>query len=566
MSDIESLLGMALPRDYEELNEVFSFVKGEVTRFEGDELSIEIKDSNRPDLWSAEGISRALKGFMGLGKPRKYRITGCSGVMVFVDPRLENIRPYIGCSIVRSVTLSDIAIKGLMHLQDKLDGSYGRGRKKTSIGLYDFDLINPPIHYSVSGPYETAFTPLGSNENLTLSEILEKHPKGIQYGHIVKPFEVWPILKDSKGSVLSFPPIINSNDLGRVTESTSNILVEVTGTSLKTVVDVLEIMVAALADRGGSIESVTIKYPYQGLRDKVTPRMEDETWTLEDGYINEVLGLDLDPDTIVDLLGRAGFEAYRKDGVTWVRTPCYRKDIIHPIDIVEDVAIAYGYNLIVPEWPRHQTFGALTRETEFYDKVRELLIGLGFQEILTFTLSNQEKLFGKMRLKVQPVIEVENPKMATFTCLRNWLIPSLIEFLSHNTHVEYPQRIFEVGDCAEPDTAYENRSRERKSLAAAIAHPNACYTEIRSILDSTLLNLKLNYQVKAWGHPSFIDGRVAEVLFENKSLGFLGEIHPEVLENWGLEVPVSALEMDLSTLFNCIKIEKGLKEGNIEGR
>ncbi|MGC8961263.1 MAG: phenylalanine--tRNA ligase subunit beta, partial [Candidatus Bathyarchaeia archaeon] len=182
------------------------------------------------------------------------------------------------------------------------------------------------------------------------------------------------------------------------------------------------------------------------------------------------------------------------------------------------------------------------------DKVRELLIGLGFQEILTFTLSNQEKLFGKMRLKVKPIIEVENPKMTTFTCLRNWLVPSLIEFLSHNTHVEYPQRIFEVGDCAEPDPSYENRTREWKSLAAAIAYPNSCYTDIRSILDSTLLNLELNYQVKAWAHPSFIEGRVAEVVFENKRLGFLGEIHPEVLENWGLEVPVSALEIDLSIL------------------
>ena len=172
---------MELPRDPEGLNEVLSLVKGEVATLEGDKLSIEIKDSNRPDLWSAEGISRALRGFMGLDKPRRYSMAGDSRVEVSVDSRLRGIRPYIGCSIVRSVTLNDVAIKGLMHLQDKLDGSYGRGRKKTSIGLYDFDLITPPIHYTVSDPDGTAFIPLGFDEPLTLSEILEQHPKGIRY-------------------------------------------------------------------------------------------------------------------------------------------------------------------------------------------------------------------------------------------------------------------------------------------------------------------------------------------------------------------------------------------------
>lgn len=492
---------------------------------------------------------------MGIDKPKKYSIAGDSGVEVSVDSRLKEIRPYIGCSIVKSVTLSDVAIKGLMHLQDKLDGSYGRGRKRTSIGLYDFDLINSPIHYTVSGPEETAFTPLGFDELLTLSEILERHPKGIQYGHIVRPYEVWPILKDSKGSVLSFPPIINSNDLGRITEETSNILVEVTGTSLKTVIDVLEIMVLALADRGGSIETVTIKYPYRELEELITPKLEEGSWTLKEDYVNEVLGLNLDSRAIASLLNKAGFEAHPENRVIQVKAPCYRKDITHPIDLVEDVAIAYGYNRIEPEWPKYQTFGSLTQEAKFYDKVRELAIGYGLQEILTFTLSNKERLFEKMRLKVQPVIEVENPKMITFTCLRNWLIPSLMEFLSHNTHVEYPQRIFEVGDCVEPNPGYENKSREWKSLAVALASPNTGYTEIRSILDSLILNLELGleYEVKAWGHPSFIEGRVAEVRVEDERLGFIGEVHPEVLENWGLEVPVSVLEMNLSTLFTHIR-------------
>ena len=208
--DLESLLGVHLPSDKEELSDILACVKGEVKAVDGQDLRIEFKDSNRADIWGVEGLARALRGPLDLEKGLKdYRIAGSSGVEVKVDARLENIRPYIGCSVVRDIKLTDAAIRQIMRFQDKMDQTYGRNRRRTSIGVYDFDLITPPLSYRTAEPREVSFVPLEFEEELTLEEILEKHPKGIDYGHIVRDYPVWPIFMDSEDKVLSFPPIIN---------------------------------------------------------------------------------------------------------------------------------------------------------------------------------------------------------------------------------------------------------------------------------------------------------------------------------------------------------------------
>ncbi|MEM2914602.1 MAG: phenylalanine--tRNA ligase beta subunit-related protein, partial [Candidatus Bathyarchaeia archaeon] len=257
--DFEALLGFGLPKDPEELNDILAYVKGETKYFDEQEIHIEIKDSNRADLWSVEGLVRALKGFLNFEKGLKnYDAAGSSGVEIWVDARLKDIRPFIACAIIKNVELNDIAIRQIMHLQDKMDQTYGRQRKRTSIGLYNFDLVNPPLRYGVAKPEEISFVPLEFEEKLTLREILQKHPKGVEYGHIVRSHPFWPIFMDSEDRVLSFPPIINSNDLGRVTEDTRNVLIEVTGTVYKTVLNTLTNVTLALADRGGKIHSVKV--------------------------------------------------------------------------------------------------------------------------------------------------------------------------------------------------------------------------------------------------------------------------------------------------------------------
>jgi len=548
--DFESLLGTHLPEDIEKLNEILSYVKGEVKGIDYEEIRIELKDSNRADIWSVEGLARALRGFMGLEEGLKeYKVAGSSGVEIYVNPKLENIRPYIGCTVVKGVKLTDAAIRQIMRFQDKMDQTYGRNRRRTSIGLYEFDLVKPPLHFTVAKPREISFVPLEFDEELTLEEILERHPKGRDYGHIVRQFPVWPIFMDSENQVLSFPPIINSNDLGRITEETRNVLIEVTGTSYETVLDTLINVTVALADRGGEIYSAVIHYPYIGLDDDVTPNLDVDTISLDVSYVQKIIGLKLDISEIISLLKKAryGIAEFSETKIL-VQVPCYRVDVLHPIDVVEDIAIAYNYNKIPDEWPRLATVGRLSDETSFRDCVREIMVGLGFQEVLTYIMSNPETLFAKMNLKPSRVIELANPKIISMTCLRSWLLPSLMELLSHNVHVDYPQRIFEVGYCVVHDEKQENKARDVEKLACVNIHSNANFTEAKSQLDALLSNLGIKYELKETKHESFIDGRAGKIMLEENEAGIIGEIHPQVLQNWGLENPASAFEISIDQL------------------
>ncbi|MEM1606767.1 MAG: phenylalanine--tRNA ligase subunit beta [Candidatus Bathyarchaeia archaeon] len=549
--DLESLLGVKLPRSLKELDEILSFVKGEVKHVDEKEIHIDIKDSNRADIWGVEGIARALRGILNIERGlKRYEVAGESGVEVIVDPRLKNIRPYIACAVVKGVKLSDAAIRHIMRFQDKMDQTYGRGRRRTSIGLYDFDLVTPPLRYTVSKPDEIKFVPLGFDVELTLAEILEKHPKGIEYGHIVRQFDVWPIFIDSKSKVLSFPPIINSNDLGRVTVETRNVLVEVTGTSYKTVLYTLTNIILALADRGGEIYSARIRYPYEDLGEVITPDLKTEKMRLNLNYVRKVIGIPLSLSEVIDFLekSRYGVSGVAGDEII-VEIPCYRPDIMHPIDIVEDIAIAYDLNKMEPRWPQILTVGGLSRETQLRNLVRELMVGLGYQEVLTFTLTNPIVLFEKMNTPPERVVEVANPKVSSMTCLRNWLLPSLMEFLSHNTHVEYPQRIFEVGYCVIPDETQPNKARDIEKLACVTIHSEAGFSEIKSALNSLLSNLGLEYSLEETSHGSFIEGRVGKIFIGGEDVGLVGEINPQVLQNWGLENPAAAFEINLSKIW-----------------
>jgi phenylalanyl-tRNA synthetase beta chain len=547
LKDLEELLNFKLPETREELNKILSYVKGEVEEVKGYEVNIEVKDSNHPDLWSVEGIARALKGFLGLEKGVKNYIVNYSDEpLINVKPELKHVRPYIAAALIKNVKLTSEAIKGLMHLQDKLDQTYGRKRRKTSIGVYNFDLISPPINYQLADPEKTFFTPLGFNEEMSLKEILLKHPKGLEYGYIISKFKYWPLLIDSKNKVLSMPPIINSNDLGKVTEESKNVLIEVTGVSFQAVLDVLTIMTVSLADRGGEIHSVKIIYPYDNLNQIFTPNLASKEMLINVSFINKILGLNLKLNEVIELLNKARYSIKKIDNETiLIEIPCYRIDIMHPVDIVEDVAIAYGYNNIPPRWPSIFSKGGLTINSTFYDLLREIMIGFGFQEILTFSMSNTEKLFSKMNLKPTLIVEVSNPKMSTFTCLRSWLLPSLMEFLSNNKHVYYPQKIFELGECAEINN---NKIEEFMKLACALAHSKASFSEAKSILSSLHSNLGLTFQLQECSHESFIEGRVGKIIINDSEIGFIGEVHPKVLENWGLEVPVAAFELNATQL------------------
>jgi phenylalanyl-tRNA synthetase beta chain len=539
-----------LHHNMEEMNGILAFVKGEVKLFDEKEglMSVEIKDTNRPDIWNIEGLVRALRGFLGIEEGLKEYAVGRSLIDVYVDSRLENIRPYIGCSVVKNVNLTDTIIRGLMHLQDKLDQSYGRSRRRTSIGLYDFSLVAPPLHYKVAKPTEISFAPLAFEEKLSLKEILKRHPKGLEYGHIIRKHPVYPILLDDDHKVLSFPPIINSNDLGRITDQTKNVLVEVTGTMHETVLNTLTIITLSLIDRGGKAYSAKVHYTKEG-RPVITPDFQDRIFDLSVEYVNKVSGLQLTARQISSLLAKArlGVDKADHDNVR-VRVPCYRIDVMHPVDLIEDITIAYGYNKIKPLWRKLPTIGGLADEQGPLDTARELMVGLGFQEILTYTLTNKENLFTKMSYKQEKTVEIANPKVQTLTCLRNWLLPSLMEFLSNNLSVEYPQRIFELGKVTLPDKKKETRTRDEERLAGVTVHASASFSEVKSNLNAFFANLGLEWQTEETKHPSFINGRAGAAMVEETNVGILGEIHPKVLNTWKLENPLAAFELNMDRI------------------
>jgi len=527
---------------------MLAYVKGDVESLDeqNDSVSVEVKDSNHPDIWSAEGIARALRTHLGLAKPKAPILSGKSVLRVTVDRRLGPIRPFIATSIVKNVKPSENALKSWISLQEKMDQTYGRKRKRASIGFYQADLIKSPLRYTVGNPDDTAFIPLGSTEKMTLREIVEKHPKGIEYGEIISSFKDWPLLTDGEGKVLSLPPIINSNDLGKVNTETKNILVEVTGTSATTVGNTLKIVVAALAERGGKIYSCAQTYMNKGAKPVITPDLKSSFKELSVSYANRLLGASFKPAEMIRAFVRAGHPARQvsKD-ILRVESLCYRIDIMHQVDLVEDLAIALDINKLDPEWPRIWTLGGLAPETERNETFAEVMIGLGYQEVLTYSLTSPEVFVDKMGIEGENYAELLNPKMSTHTAMRSWLLPSILNLLRDNTHVDYPQRVFEIGPCVLVKENGEGQTETRYKIAAVTIHTAAGFTEIRSCLDTLLASIGLQFQVVPTIQPSFLEGRTGEVMSGQKRIGVVGELHPVIIRAWGLSLPVAAFELEI---------------------
>jgi phenylalanyl-tRNA synthetase beta chain len=542
--DLCRLIGKNI--ELENLKNVMDFVKGEIESIDNDLLRVEIKDTNRPDLWSTEGIAREIRAKLGIEKGLpKYEVEK-TNVKVIASEKVKRVRPYTVCAVVKKLKLDELALSQVIQLQEKIANNFGRGRKEIAIGVYDLKRIKLPIRYTTVKPDGIKFVPLDFEEELTPKEILEKHPKGKEFGHLLKGFNEYPIFLDSKNEVLSLPPIINSNYSGKITKKTKDVFIECSGFDFKFLTPALNVMVCALADRGGKIGSVEIEYPDKTI---YTPDLKPKSAFVEIDYVNKISGLNLTPKQICKLLEKARYKAALKKNKIEVLYPAYRQDIMHQRDIVEDIIISYGYEKIEPQYPKIFVIGKQSEMEVFCKKVVEIMIGLGLQQILSPVLTNKENLFRKMNLVEEKVIEIENPVSANWNVMRSWLLPSLIEFLSNNLHVEYPQKIFEVGDVVLINEEKETMTEDEKRLACCIANSKVSYEEISSLLDAVLKNLGFNYKLKKAEHKSFIDGRVAEVFVEKEKIGLVGEISPQVLENWGIEMPVAAFEISLKKLF-----------------
>ncbi len=522
----------------EELREVLTLVKAPIDEEEGDKWILEIT-ADRPDLLSPEGVARAVKGYIGkeTGLP-SYKIIDTN-----IEVKVNEVksRPYIAAGAVYNVKLNDYLIKSIMQIQEKIHETLGRRRKKVAIGVHDLDKVVPPFEYKEVEPEEIAFVPLGKNVEMNLNDILKEHEKGKEYAYTLEGYEKYPIIVDKLGEVLSFPPIING-ELTKVTESTKNLFIEVTGTDKEIVEKTLNIILSSIAERGGEIGRVKVG-------DRTYPEFTPEQITINIEDVDRLLGIGLREHEIAEILERMRYSVIElKGGRITVFVPAYRTDILHDVDIIEDIAIGYGYNNLGTEIPKVHTNGRYLPLEKKKRKVREILIGLGFQEILSFMLTNKEKLYEKMNVKDKGGIEILNPMSNEYNMVRTWLLPSIMEFLSENTHRKYPQKVFEIGEVVLPDEKSETRSKTKTLLSGAIAHDKTNLTEMKSVVEAIGRELNTSIIIKEGNHPSFIETRVGEIYLNGKKCGYFGEIYPSVLEKWKIEKPVIAFEIDLTEL------------------
>ncbi|MBI2140067.1 phenylalanine--tRNA ligase subunit beta [Candidatus Woesearchaeota archaeon] len=547
LKDLQELVGKKLTPD--EVGRLVEFGKGEMKQFtkETDEVTVDFDDTNLPYLWSVEGVARLFRGVLGMQKGFS-RVTLKKGeYSIIVDESVESVRPFVAGMVVKGKKIDERLLKQLIQLQEKLCESYGKRRSKVAMGIYPFDKITFPVHYRAVKPESARFVPLDFSKEMSLGEILEEHPKGKEYAFILKGKQLYPLLADSKGKALSFPPIINSAETGKINIGEERFFVEVTGTDREAAELCLNIAAYALSERGFEVYGVIV---VQGNKKTITPSLQEEKIKVPPEHVKQLFGLELGKGEIKTLLEKAGFEVNSSGTVI---VPPYRRDILHAYDVVEDIGIMHGYESIGEKALISYTAGGTSPKAKLSNLLRELAIGLGFQEVMSPVLSNKGILHTNMSLgndaEAWPggfsTIEIENFMSETYSSVRSWLTPILMEFLSKNNHVGYPQKIFEIGTAS---VQQSGKAIDHEKIAFAAAHEKAGYTEVRQILDYIMRMLNIPFTVEEIEHGSFIPGRAGAVIAHGKTIALLGEIHPKVLTRWGIIVPVAAVEINVGEI------------------
>ena len=544
-------------------------------------LKIELNDTNRPDLWGTAGCARQLRVYHGGGMPdyRFFSRADGGGVAgnnaklrrkVKVEKSVEGVRPFISGFVASGVNVTDTILKDMIQTQEKLAWNFGRKRRSVSMGLYRVPKIEWPIIYKGVDPDGVSFVPLqwetagdaagGCGVAMTPRDILRRHPKGREYAFILENEPVHPFLTDSAGNVLSYPPIINSADSGAVQVGDSDIFVELTGTDIRMVTLATSIVACDLADNGFNIEPVEIEYDFDTPfgRNVVYPFYFQEPVFCSLARVKRFLGDDLSAAECVEALARMGVKAeaavsrerghdVEAEGVIAV-PPEYRNDFLHAADVVEDVMIGRGLASFLPQRPGEPTVGRLSPLTMFSRQVKEIFIGMGYQEMIYNYLGSRKDLADNMRSAGDKIIRIANPMTENYEYVRDSVIASLMSSEAVSGHSVYPHRIFEVGKVARLDAAHNCGTATRQYAGFLHADREANFNTAAGQLQTLFYYLSCDYSVEESDDPRFIPGRAATVLHKGKPVGVFGEIHPEVLENWGITVPCTAGEIDLDAL------------------
>ncbi|WP_144927609.1 phenylalanine--tRNA ligase subunit beta [Halorubrum salsamenti] len=526
---------------------------------------------DRLDRLSVEGVARSLRYHYGDDRGVYVPETNDPEWTIEVDESVPDERPYVTGAVVRGVDLDEGALDSLIQLQEKLHATMGRGRAKGAIGIHDLAMVKgaplqegaePSITYRGVDPDGDAFVPLDANDELTPNEVLAEHATGQTYADLVDDLDRYPAIYDELG-LFSFPPVINGKRT-EVTTGSRELFVELTGTDQWTIDRMCNIICYALSARGATIEAVEVNYadgathPGEYGAELVRPNFDTDEKAVGHDRIETLLGVDFEPEEVVDCFERAGLDAsYTLDeDVTYeVSIPPYRVDVLHPLDLVDDVGRAYGFDNLEPRYPDVGTVGGRHERSRLEDAVRTSLVGLGFEDLLNFHMTSGTENYDRMNLEAgsdafgggDPV-EITEPYSEEYTQLRTWSVPSLLMLLERNTHNAYPQDVAEVGFAAERDDSENTNVAERRHVAGAVARRDASYEAAKGRLQAVCDDFGADLETPRTEHPSFIDGRTAAVVIDGETVGVVGEVHPAVLVEHDLEVPVAAFEFHLDAL------------------
>ncbi len=566
-SALDAYIGERYER--EELEEKLVTAKAEVDEWEDEEgiLKIELNDTNRPDLWSAAGLGRQLR-VRRTGERPSYNFFSAPGKLadagerrIVVDESVREIRPYVVGFAVSGKAIDEATLKDVIQSQEKLCWNYGQKREAVAMGIYRSELMRYPVRYRGADPDEASFVPLQMEEELSLRRILSEHPKGLEFGHIVADKPRMPLLTDDRGDVLSFPPIINSARIGAVEVGDSELFVEMTGGNLEILLLACSVVACDMADSGFTVHPVSVEYPFDTPygRTVVTPFYFQEPIRVSPEGAGKLLGVEMEPDEVVRRIEQVGSYARMDGDEIEVQPAEYRNDFLHPVDVYEDVMIGRGMDSFEPAVPHDFTVGRLTAEEELARRVKLIMVGLGYQEMVFSYLGSRRDYIGRMRPEpvdrqepIDPpsrgIVQIANPMSENYELVRNSILPHLLGAETVSANAAYPHRMFEVGKTACVDRSLNYGTRTDDTLGFLVADAEASFNTLRDHIAVLLYYLNLDHTLAANDDERFIRGRRADVLVGDRTVGLLGEVHPQVLVNWGIEVPCVAAELRLTAL------------------
>ncbi|HET6484899.1 MAG TPA: phenylalanine--tRNA ligase subunit beta [Spirochaetia bacterium] len=556
----ENLFFQTLGRRFEkvELAELLVRAKAELDDWDTKAgiLRVELNDTNRPDLWSTLGLARQLAIFQ-TGKIPSYPFFSRAGKLqdtadrrVIVDRGLMEIRPYIVSFVAEGREVTDALLREIIQSQEKLCTIYGRKRKSIAMGVSRADLIQWPVRYSAADPDATRFVPLDFSRPLSMREILTQHPKGKEYGPIVASFERFPLLSDNRGEVLTFPPVINSALIGGVKVGDTRLFIDLTGPDLELLLTAGAITSCDFADMGFTIRPVAVEYPWDTSlgRRVVTPYYFQSDVHVSVAEASRRLGEEFQPEEAAGLIRRMGSDVRVQGDLLTVSPPVYRNDFLHAVDAIEEIMIGRGMESFEPVMPRDFTVGRVSAAELYSRRVRETMVGLGYQEMIYGYLGAKRDFVERMGRDIADLVEIANPMSESADVVRNSILPNLLSSESVSAHASFPHRIFEVGKVTVQDERENSGTRTYNGLGLLVADREAGFNDVDAHVLALFYYLGKEPRLQPLEDPRFIPGRAAQILLGERRVGILGEIHPQCLENWGIQIPCAAAELDLDLI------------------